>query len=189
MKANDIQTARPVFLLGYMASGKTTLGRALAAAAGRRFVDLDEYIEDKAGKTVNRIFAEDGEPAFRRLEAEALAELADYSGDDGLIVACGGGTPCFGGNMELMNSKGLTVRLVTSEKVIIRRLVAERSSRPLVARLSAGVELERYVSENMARREAYYSRAAASFDSSRLESEAEVTQSVKLFIDKFLQQK
>ncbi len=186
MKANDIQTARPVFLLGYMASGKTTLGRALAAAAGRRFVDLDEYIEDKAGKTVNRIFAEDGEPAFRRLEAEALAELADYSG---LIVACGGGTPCFGGNMELMNSKGLTVRLVTSEKVIIRRLVAERSSRPLVARLSAGGELERYVSENMARREAYYSRAAASFDSSRLESEAEVTQSVKLFIDKFLQQK
>ena len=58
-----------------------------------------------------------------------------------------------------------------------------------MARLSAGGELERYVSENMARREAYYSRAAASFDSSRLESEAEVTQSVKLFIDKFLQQK
>lgn len=185
MSRSDRSDQRPVFLIGYMASGKTTLGRALAAATGRRFIDLDEYIEDKAGKTVTRIFADDGEPVFRRLESEALAELADSAGG-GLIVACGGGTPCFGDNMELMNSKGLTVRLVTSEEVIVRRLVAERSSRPLVAKLSAGGELERYVSENLARREPHYSRAAERFDSSRLETEEEVAQSVKLFIEDFL---
>lgn len=175
-----------IFLIGYMASGKTTLGRALAAATGVRFVDLDEYIESKSAKSVSRIFAEEGESHFRQLESHALRELTATAGD-GVIVACGGGTPCFGDNMDYMNHIGSTVWLTTTPEVIIRRLVAERANRPLVASLSDGGELERYVIDNLNRREPHYSRCSAQFDSSRLESEAEVNESVKLFIDQFLQ--
>lgn len=175
-----------IFLIGYMASGKTTLGRALAAETGVRFVDLDEYIEDQAGKSVSRIFAEEGEARFRQLESLALEELTATAGD-GVIVACGGGTPCFGNNMDLMNEAGTTVWLTTSPEVIIRRLVAERSKRPLVASLSDGGELESYVIDNLDRRSPHYSRSSARFDSSRLENETEISESVRLFIEKFLQ--
>ena len=177
---------RPVFLIGYMASGKTTLGRALARATGRRFVDLDEYIESLAGKTVTQIFADDGEPEFRRLESEALVRLAGNGNGSSVIIACGGGTPCFGDNMSLMNGRGLIVLLEAPQSVIVRCVVADRASRPLVAKLAAGGELERFVSENIARRAPYYNRAAASFDSSKLESEEEIAESVRLFIDKYL---
>ncbi|MDE6368428.1 MAG: shikimate kinase [Muribaculaceae bacterium] len=168
-----------------MASGKTTLGRALAATTGLRFVDLDEYIEAEAGKTITQIFAEDGESHFRHLESCALKQLT-AAGDDGLIVACGGGTPCFGDNMDVMNMSGTTVWLTTSPEVIIRRLVAERASRPLVARLSEGGELERYVIDNLARRAPHYSRSVGRFDSSKLECEEEINESVRLFINEFL---
>ena len=174
-----------IFLIGYMASGKTTLGRALAATTGLRFVDLDEYIEAEAGKTITQIFAEDGESHFRHLESHALKQLT-AAGDDGVIVACGGGTPCFGDNMDVMNMSGTTVWLTTSPEVIIRRLVAERASRPLVARLSEGGELERYVIENLARRAPHYSRSVGRFDSSKLECEEEINESVRLFINEFL---
>lgn len=176
-----------IFLIGYMASGKTTLGRALATETGLRFVDLDEYIESQAGKSVSHIFAEDGEARFRQLESLALRKLTATAGD-GVIVACGGGTPCFGDNMEYMNSVGTTVWLTTAPEVIIRRLVAERAKRPLVASLSEGGELENYVIENLDRRAPHYSRSADRFDSSRLESETEIAESVRLFINKFLQE-
>lgn len=175
-----------VFLIGYMASGKTTLGRGLAAVTGRRFVDLDEYIEQKARRTISQIFAEDGEQHFRDLEAEALAELASDNSNAGLIVACGGGTPCFGNNMDLMNERGLTVWLTATPDVIIRRLIAERSSRPLVAKLSDGGELEAFVLKGLESRRPHYERAHRCFDSSRLECEQEVAESVSRFIEEFL---
>ncbi len=169
-----------------MASGKTTLGRALAAATGRRFIDLDEYIESSVGKTISRIFADDGEASFRETESRSLAELIrNADGRESIIIACGGGTPCFGDNMTVMNRAGLTVRLNAPQEVIIRRLIAERSARPLVAKLADGGELETYVAENLRRREPHYSLAAESFDSSRLETESEIADSVRLFIEKY----
>lgn len=175
-----------VFLLGYMASGKTTLGRALAKALHCQFVDLDEYIERTCGKTVSQIFEDNGESHFRKLETEALEEISGGLNNDRLIVACGGGTPCFADNMRIMNSTGLTVWLDAPADVIIRRLVADRSARPLVKQLSAGGELEKYVIENLERRFPYYNRASAKFDSSRLECEEEITESVAKFIDQFI---
>lgn len=176
---------RLIFLIGYMASGKTTLGHALAEATGLRFVDLDQYIEENAGRTITQIFQDKGEAHFRQLETLSLEQLT-AAGDDDLIIACGGGTPCFGDNMAMMNSHGTSVWLNAPTEVIVRRLIAERSSRPLVARLSDGGELETYVAENLIRRTPHYSKATATFDSSRLESEAEIAESVRLFIDKFL---
>ena len=104
---------KAIFLIGYMGSGKSTLGKALAQRCDIRFIDLDDYIEERAGKKIREIFAEDGEAAFRDLERRMLLEVSDM---DNVLVACGGGTPCFGDNMELMNSRGITVLLQTSHE-------------------------------------------------------------------------
>lgn len=175
-------TAGHIFLIGYMASGKTTLGRALAVATGRRFVDLDEYIVTRQGKSVSEIFADGGEKEFRTVEREALAEVI-AAGVGPMIVACGGGTPCFGDNLELMTAAGTTVWLDAPVEVLLRRLRLESSGRPLVAGLDGKGELEGYVLENLRRRRPYYSRAALTFDSSRLETEQEIADSVTRFIE------
>lgn len=174
-----------IFLIGYMASGKTTLGRALADATKRSFVDLDDYIEARQGQTISRIFATLGEAAFRDMEREALAEIVAAT-DRQLVVACGGGTPCFGDNMEVMDRAGVTVMLEAPLEVILRRLRLERSKRPLVASLDGDGELEQYVRVNLDRRRPYYSRATHVFDSSRLESVEEIDQSVRDFIAQIL---
>ena len=97
---------RPIFLVGFMGSGKSTLGKALSKATGLRFIDLDTYIECRYHANVRDIFAEKGESGFRDIEQRMIREVSDF---EDVIVACGGGTPCFFNNMEVMNGAGLTV--------------------------------------------------------------------------------
>ena len=125
---------KPVFLIGYMGCGKTTLGVVLARQMGLRFIDLDDYIEQRQGATINEIFATSGEARFRELETEALNDIADMAD---VIIACGGGTPCHGDNMALMNRVGTTVWLTTSPERITARLLLpeQKSKRPKVAYL------------------------------------------------------
>ncbi len=176
---------KQIFLIGYMCSGKTTLGRALGDMTGRAFVDLDDLIEERAGCTVKEIFASEGEDAFRRREREALAVAASAPG--GAIIACGGGTPCFGDNMDFMNSCGTTVHLIVSDRGrLLNRLREGKAKRPLIASLADG-EIEDFITRQMAAREPHYVRAMASFDTSRLEDEAEVAETAGKFIHQFLE--
>lgn len=175
---------RPIFLIGYMGCGKTTLGRALAGATGLELIDLDEYIEQKAGMTIDRIFGEHGEEAFRAMEREALAAVATR---EDVIIACGGGTPCRDGMMDLMNSAGLTVWLRASLPVLHRRLCEGRATRPLIASISSDDALMDFIRVNLEKRSPFYSRAGACFDSSRLESEAEIEDSVNRFVSTLLE--
>lgn len=87
----------PIFIIGMPASGKTTFGRALARRLGREFIDLDFCITQRFRASVAEIFARDGEEAFRRREAAMLREVGEM---EDVVVACGGGTPCFSSNME-----------------------------------------------------------------------------------------
>lgn len=89
-----------------MGSGKTTLGKAFAKAAGLEFIDLDWYIEERLHKTISKIFAEQGESGFREVERKLLHEAGDF---EDVLIACGGGTPCFFDNMDYMNQAGDTV--------------------------------------------------------------------------------
>ena len=165
-----------------MASGKSTLGAALAAAAGRPFVDLDSSVEADIGMPVSTIFATEGEAAFRRYEAQALRRATA----EGAIVACGGGTPCNDSNMDYMLRNGLVVELKASLEVTVRRLCLAPGQRPLVdALLDRPDELRAKVEEMMAQRRPYYSRAHASFDSNHLETTEEIATSVALFIETF----
>lgn len=120
----------PIFIIGYMACGKTTFGKALAKAKGWEFIDLDFYIEQRFRMPITRIFAEKGEREFRRMESAMLREVGEF---ENVVVACGGGTPCFMGNMEYMNGRGLTVWLEATVERTVARLLVNNSRRPLMA--------------------------------------------------------
>src|SRR5262245_27696735 len=98
-------TRAPIFLIGFMAAGKTTVGHRLAARMGRRFVDLDDSIAQAAGAPVAALVAAD-EPAFRRREADALAAAIAGAGD-GPVIATGGGCAAYGDNLDRMRAAGL----------------------------------------------------------------------------------
>ncbi|MCI4666887.1 MAG: shikimate kinase [Bacteroidia bacterium] len=148
---------KKVILLGFMGSGKSTLGRRIHAATGIQFVDLDTWIEEWQGRSIREIFAKEGEMAFREMEHQALHQLqSQLSGD--WLLACGGGTPCFGGNMDLLNSIGTTIYLKVSPKELARRIFPGKEHRPLIANYEQD-ELEEFIRDLLGKREAYYERA------------------------------
>jgi len=169
---------KPVFLVGFMCSGKTTLGEALAESIGVPYIDIDQAIERESGMSVSRIFSTLGEDAFRRMEACTLARLA---GQHDVIVGCGGGTPCRPGAMQMMNAAGITVKLEARRDVLVRRLMDGRHKRPLVAAVQTQDEMSAMVDSLMPARDAYYNLATHRFDSSYLESPEEIARSVELF--------
>lgn len=171
-----------ILLVGFMAAGKTTLGKALAKDLGLQFVDLDLYIESRYHATVSQIFAERGEEGFRQIERNMLHEVAEF---EDVIIATGGGTPCFFDNMEYMNAQGTTVFLDASVDVIFTRLTIARTQRPLVAR-KTDEELRSYITETLNRRLPYYSRATHSFCANQLENVKQISESVERFKEEIL---
>lgn len=157
--------ARRLFLIGYMAAGKTTLGRWAARRLGYDFIDLDHYIESRYMKSVSDLFAERGEEGFREIERRMLHEVGEF---DRVLISTGGGTPCFFDNMDYMLSQGLTVYLEASVPVLCRRLKCSRTKRPLVDSKTEE-ELAGFVAEMLTRRDIYYRRAHAVFNSDEYE--------------------
>lgn len=167
---------RSVILVGYMGSGKTTVGRQLALALGREFYDLDWYIETRYRSTVARLFAERGEAGFRLLERAMLHEAAEF---DGVVLSCGGGTPCFFDNMDYMNSRAETVYLKARPDVLAAHLRMGRVERPLI-KGKGPEELLRYIGETLKEREPYYAKARHTLDVSLLDNYEKVKVSVRL---------
>lgn len=119
---------RAVVLMGFMGTGKSEVGRRLAQRLGRSFVDTDQTIEERAGKRVAAIFADDGEAAFRRFEREAVAEAASRSG---VVISVGGGAVLDPENVRQLQDAGVLVHLTARPEVIVRR-VGDAASRPLL---------------------------------------------------------
>ena len=119
-----------IILCGFMGCGKSTVGRTTARKTGRRFLDMDRYIEEKAGMTVSEIFAERGESGFRDLEHEACAELSDMRN---LIIAAGGGALTFERNVEVFRGKD-TIVLLDVPLSVIRYRLRNDTRRPLLQR-------------------------------------------------------
>ena len=172
-----------------MGTGKTTLGRAVAATLGDGqcvFVDLDHEVERRAGTTVRRIFETRGEEYFRALESLCLDELSRQACEDASgrlwIVACGGGTPCHGDNMARMNSMGLTVHLRTGRGRLINRLILGRAQRPLLRGLGTPQEFDAFIARNLEARAGAYGLASTEFDTDALENESEIRDTVARFL-------
>ena len=148
-----------IFLIGYMGSGKTTVGQLLATQLGYSFIDMDNHIEGKLFKSVSQIFAELGEDQFRLLEKQCLHEVAEF---DQVVISTGGGVPCFFDNMKYMNKQGVTVYLKLSSADLAERLEQSHANkRPLLANRK-GEELLHFISEELVKREPFYSQAAFS---------------------------
>lgn len=179
MPAERPETSRPaIFVTGYMASGKTTFARALARATNREFIDLDFRIEQRFHTSITEIFATKGEDAFRRIETEMLREVAEM---ENVVIACGGGTPCFNGNMDLMLACGNTVWLDTSPQRMAERLAINRKKRPLLADKSPS-ELLNAITEDLDRRKPFYSKAEIHFDGGNLEDKKQINDSIDSFL-------
>lgn len=168
----------PIFIIGYMACGKTTLGRALARRLGREFIDLDFYIEQRFRRSISQIFATDGEEAFRSAEHAMLAEVGEMQD---VVIACGGGTPCFHGNMDFMLSRGTVIYLDTSVDRIVERLTRNRSRRPLMADKSPS-QLHDEVAAGIARRLPYYTRAHVTHPGEQLEDRRQIAATVEALL-------
>jgi shikimate kinase len=143
---------KKIFLIGFMGSGKTTLGKKIASHLHLNFIDMDDFIEQKVGRSISSIFEKEGEAHFRSLEHEALKELLSK---DNVLVSAGGGTPCYYNNMELINAEAQSVYLKVEPEMLLGRLKGATGKRPLLANLS-NEELRLQISEKLAVREPFY---------------------------------
>ncbi|MEN8118020.1 MAG: shikimate kinase [Bacteroidota bacterium] len=144
-----------IYLIGYMGCGKSTLGRSLAKYLDLQFIDMDHYIEERNYKTVPQIFAEEGEAEFRKKERQALEELSEFTD---IVIATGGGAPCFFENIDLMNKTGITIYLNIHPKILAERLMSSKTERPLIKGKSKE-ELIDFIDETLTKRNEYYTQA------------------------------
>lgn len=158
-----------------MGAGKTTLGRAFAREMGISFIDLDWYIEERFHKTVRQLFEERGEDAFREIEKKMLHEVAAF---EDVVIATGGGTPCFFDNMEYMNACGDTVFMDVDTKVLFRRLSVAKQQRPLLAK-KTDEELKELIDVALEKRLPFYRQAKYNFCGDELENRYQIQKSVE----------
>ena len=156
-----------VYLVGYMGSGKSTVGRRLAHLTGWLFIDLDKYIEERNCRSVPQIFALEGEMAFREKEHKALEEVSEF---DNVVVATGGGAPCFFDNMALMNRTGTTLFLDVEPQTLAGRLAVSKTERPLI-KGKTRQELLDFIISNLEIRRPWYEQSRFRITSTELSPE------------------
>jgi len=147
------QESSIIFLIGFMCCGKTTTGKALAAALNYDFADTDNLIEERYGKTIAEIFTAEGEEKFRQYEREVLRDLLHR---ENLVVACGGGLPCFFDNMERMNACGATIYLKADAELLAQRIEKENNTHRPLLEGKTGLALRQHIESLLLEREKYY---------------------------------
>ena len=166
---------RRIILIGYMGSGKTTVGKALSKQTGMMFYDLDWYIESRMRCPVPQLFKERGEEAFRKIEYNMLHEVAEF---EDVIISCGGGTPCFFDNMDYLNQQGDVVYLKATPEVLYKHLLMAKVERPLLAGKTPD-ELIEYITNHLQQRAPFYEKARYTLDVSVLDNYDKIQVSVE----------
>ena len=152
-----------IALIGFMGTGKTAVGKALAEKLDKDFVELDSLIEQKAGKTIPEIFKENGEVAFREFEIEVTKEVAEKKN---AIIACGGGVVLNKINIDRLRKECIIAYLTASPRVIQKRTSGDENERPLLKRPNKALHIQ----ELLRFRKPFYERAAdIKIDTSKLD--------------------
>lgn len=138
-----------------MGVGKSTIAHKLAEQERLKYFDVDDSIQERTRMDIRDIFARYGETVFREIETNALMASSNY---DNIVVAAGGGLPCFNENMDWMKSQGTVLYLKMEPVHLHKRLVAERHKRPLIAAKTEG-ELKKYITDHLNSRKHYYEQA------------------------------
>ena len=141
-----------IYLIGFMGSGKSYLGKLWAAQNNLSFYDLDEIIEETACNLINEIFDKKGENYFRKIEAEILRKTINT---ENCIIACGGGTACFYDNIKWMNENGITVFLNPSTDILIKNLLPQKEQRPLLQSIREDA-LQSFIEDKLKERLPFY---------------------------------
>ena len=155
-----------IFLIGFMGSGKSYWGRRLSEKLNLPFFDLDEQVVSHEEKSVSEIFSTLGEEYFRLQEKNTLNLLTESH--DSFIIATGGGTPCYFNNIEYMNNSGTTVWINTSPDELFKRLLKEKTKRPLISELS-DEQLHAFILKKYSDRRIYYEQADMIIDDEPIE--------------------
>jgi shikimate kinase len=148
-------TAMRIYLVGYMASGKSNLGQILAEKLEYAFVDLDYLFEERFRIRVLDFFEKYDEKGFRTIEQSLLLET---TGLDNIVIATGGGTPCFFDNMDVIRKSGLSIYLHWEIKALVGRLRQVKRKRPLLKDIPDN-KLEEISAAQLLQREFYYRQA------------------------------
>lgn len=165
-----------IILIGYMGSGKTTIGKALSKDMGLQFYDLDWYIEGRMHATIKQIFDRQGEDGFRRIEHNMLHEVAEF---EDVVVACGGGTPCFFDNMDYINRQAETVYLKCEPSVLYQHLKMGKTVRPLLLNKTPD-EVKAFIKQQLREREPFYSKAKHTVDVSLMDNYEKIKCTVEI---------
>lgn len=169
-----------VILVGYMGSGKSTVGKILAANLDLPFIDLDAYIESVEKKAITEIFETEGQIRFRKKEHENLNALLVHQ--QAMVLATGGGAPCYSGNMEtILGASPNVFYLRVSIPELVSRLVPEKASRPLIAHLSEA-EMPEFLGKHLFERSNFYNRAHHTISCDGKSAEAISAEITKLLI-------
>lgn len=148
-----------IIILGYMGSGKSTIGKQLSEIVNMIHIDLDDYIEKKEGVTVKQIFSAKGEIYFRKIEHQYLKELINLKEDH--VISLGGGTPCYANNMALVSKapEVKSIYLNASIKTLAKRLKNEMTKRPLLKSISSEEQLYEFIGKHLFERNNFYTQA------------------------------
>lgn len=163
-----------IIIIGYMGSGKTTVGHALSQELGLPFYDLDWYIETRMHRTVKQIFDEKGEEGFRKIEHNLLHEVAEF---EDVIISCGGGTPCFFDNIDYINRQGETIYLKCTTDVLYKHLKMGKTVRPLLLNKTPD-EVKTFIEAQLKQREPFYAKAKHIVDVSLMDNKEKIKTTV-----------
>jgi len=157
-----------IFLIGFMGSGKSTLGKKMASQLEVEFLDLDEFIEEREHQSIQGIFDQYGEEYFRKKEQEALRLVAHQKNN--VVVALGGGTPCFYDNMEIINNSGASIYLKYNSGILAARLINAKTERPLI-KGKTQEELLVFIDKMLLEREVFYNKSQFVVEGKNIKSE------------------
>ena len=148
-----------IILVGYMGSGKSTIGNKLGKTLDIQFIDLDNYIEFTEGKAISKIFETKGEMYFRAVERKSLEQLMKKP--ESLVISLGGGTPCYYDNMDyILNFQNTTsIYLSANVNTLSHRLLNEKESRPMIAHLNDLDEIKEFIGKHLFERNLFYQKA------------------------------
>ena len=169
---------KKIILLGYMGSGKSTMGRLISNRSGIPHSDLDEIIEKRTQMRISELFSQKGELYFRKLEHEVLTEL--MSSPEDRIISLGGGTPCYANNHEWLQKEFVvSIYLKATVDTLYQRLVKDKNHRPLLASLQ-DEEFKEFITKQLFERSYYYHQAQNVIQVDSLSEVALVTEIEKI---------
>jgi len=167
-----------IILVGMMGSGKSSVGKSLAKALAYQFVDTDTEIEKQVGKSIPEIFEEEGEEAFRDIEKRFMSGLLVQNK---LVIATGGGLPCFNNQMEFVNQLGLSIYLKAEPAFLTSRLINKKKKRPLISEMNEE-EMTGFLKDLLSKRKPVYEKAQLHINAMNVRI-TELTDAIKSIVD------